>query len=209
MIGSGDVTLEATASSGLAVSYTSTTPAVCAVSGETASLLTVGTCTITADQSGDAEWLAAATVSETFQVLAAPKKGQTIAFPAIADRVIGSGDVTLEATDTSGLAVSYTSTTPAVCSVSGETASLLAVGTCTITADQDGDAEWLAATTVSQTFQVLAAPKKEQTIAFTAIADRVIGSGGVTLQATASSGLAVSYTSTTRPCAPCPARPPR
>ncbi len=148
------------------------------------------------------------------------RKEQIIAFPAIADRVIDSGDVTLEATASSGLAVSYTSATPAVCSVSGETASLLAVGTCTITADQPGDAEWLAATTVSQTFQVLAAPKKEQTIAFPAIADRVIGSGDVTLEATASSGLAVSYTSTTpavcsvsarpRPCspsAPAPSRP--
>ncbi len=109
---------------------------MCSVSGETASLLSVGTCTIAADQAGDAEWLAAATVSQTFQVLAAPKKEQTIAFPAIADRVLGSGDVALEAMASSDLAVSYTSTTPAVCAVSGETASLLAVGTCTITADQ-------------------------------------------------------------------------
>ncbi len=196
-LGSGDVTLDATATSGLAVTYGTTTPQVCSVSGSTASLLAVGTCSITADQAGDDTWLAAATVTQSFKVEATPKKEQTIDFPAIADRTLGSGDVSLDATASSGLAVTFGTTTPQVCSVSGSTASLIAVGTCSITADQAGDDTWLAASTVTQSFKVEAAPKKEQTIAFPAIADRTLGSGDVSLDATASSGLGVTFGTTT------------
>jgi beta-lactam-binding protein with PASTA domain len=60
--------LQATASSGLPVTFTSSPSNVCTVSGSTASLLAVGTCTITASQSGNASYSAAKSVSQSFTV---------------------------------------------------------------------------------------------------------------------------------------------
>lgn len=62
-------TLSATADSGLPVSFASSTPSVCTITPTGAlALLTAGTCTITADQAGDASHLPAAQVSRTFAV---------------------------------------------------------------------------------------------------------------------------------------------
>jgi hypothetical protein len=47
--------------------------------------------------------------------------------------------------------------TPLVCTVSGTTASLIAPGTCTITASQVGNSNYLPATTVARSFAVSAA----------------------------------------------------
>lgn len=64
----GPVILSATASSGLAVSFTSASPSRCTVSGTALSFVTLGTCQINADQAGDASWQAAATVSRSFAI---------------------------------------------------------------------------------------------------------------------------------------------
>jgi sugar lactone lactonase YvrE len=185
----GTVALSATADSGLPVSFASTTPAVCSVSGTTASLIATGTCTIQATQAGNGSYSAAAPVSQSFAVNA---NSQTITFGAIADQIVGAS-VTLSATSDSGLVVSFASTTPAVCSVSGSTAATLATGTCTIQATQPGNAQYSAATPVSRSFAVNA---NSQTITFGAIAAQSVG-GSVALSATATSGLPVSFTSTT------------
>lgn len=62
--------LEATASSGLEVSYTSLTPGVCSVSGSMVSLLSVGDCTIRAEQAGNANYNPAAAVERTVEIAA-------------------------------------------------------------------------------------------------------------------------------------------
>ncbi|MGY3266129.1 hypothetical protein ACVWZN_002202 [Lysobacter sp. HA35] len=62
---------------------------------------------------------------------------------------------TLTATSTSGLPVSFDSSTPAVCSVtSSGTLTFLAAGTCMIDADQAGDAAYMPASRVSRSFTV-------------------------------------------------------
>ena len=66
---------------------------------------------------------------------------QGITFPSqTSPRPVGDGDFSIDppATASSGLAVSYSSLTPAVCSVSGTTVTPLSAGTCTIAADQPG-----------------------------------------------------------------------
>jgi len=123
---------------------------VCTVSGTTASLISYGTCTIQATQAGNSEYFAAPSVSRSFGVGHA---SQTIAFPAIASQTKGT-QLHLSATATSGLAVSFASTTSAVCTVSGTTASLVATGTCTIQATQAGSNEYFAAPAVSRSFTV-------------------------------------------------------
>jgi len=142
--------LSATASSGLAVSFASTTPAVCTVSGSTATFIGTGTCTIQATQAGNSNYAPAAAVEQSFVVNALP---QTIVFGAISSQAPGT-TLALAATATSGLAVSYASTTSAVCTVSGPTAPLIAAGTCTIGASQPGNGIYAAATPVAQSFAV-------------------------------------------------------
>ncbi len=79
---------------------------------------------------------------------------QTITFNPIPNQVQGT-TLTLTASASSGLAVSYTSSTPSVCTVSVSTATLVTPGTCTIVASQNGSSAYAAATSVSQSFTVL------------------------------------------------------
>ncbi len=66
------VNLTASASSGLPVTLSSFTPAVCSVSGTQATLLTIGHCSIIADQAGNASYSVAPRVSVSFAVNAVP-----------------------------------------------------------------------------------------------------------------------------------------
>ena len=68
-VSAGTVLLSASATSGLAVTLTSQTPSVCTVTGATATLLAAGTCTVQATQAGDAQWEAAAAVTQSFAVV--------------------------------------------------------------------------------------------------------------------------------------------
>ncbi len=84
-------------------------------------------------------------------------QSQTIAFANPGAKIVGSS-VSLVASASSGLPVTLASFTPAICSVSGTQANLLAVGNCTITADQSGNDTYTAAKRVSQTFAVNQVP---------------------------------------------------
>jgi hypothetical protein len=183
------VTLAASASSWLPVTYTSSTPDVCTVSGTTATASRGGTCTITAAQPGDGEYAPAQPVTGSFAVQKIP---QTISFtpPGGAD---ADQRVALSASATSRLAVSFTSDTPGVCTVSGSTATTIKAGTCAITASQAGNDRYAAAAPVRKSFQVAPIP---QTIDFPQPPDVAFGQP-VTLTAAASSGLPVSYSTST------------
>ena len=149
------VTLTATASSNLPVSYSSSTPTVCTVSGATVTLVKIGLCTITASQTGDATYKAAPPVTQSFNVSAAPvKQEQTITFDQPANKTLGDAPFVLNATASSELTVSFASDTPTICTVSGATVTLVAVGACTITASQAGNAAFHAAQPVTRSFQV-------------------------------------------------------
>jgi MYXO-CTERM domain-containing protein len=147
------VTIFASASSSLPVVFSSLTPSVCTVSGDTVTLLSTGTCSIAADQSGNATYAPAAQEVRSFSVLL----GQSISFAPLSNRALGSGSFALVASSSSGLAVVFSSTTPAVCTVSGNSVTLVAIGTCSIAADQPGNAAYAAAPTVVQSFAVTGA----------------------------------------------------
>jgi hypothetical protein len=59
----------ATASSGLAVTYTASPSTVCTVSGTTVTLVNIGTCTVTASQAGNSTYAPATPVSRSFAVV--------------------------------------------------------------------------------------------------------------------------------------------
>jgi hypothetical protein len=206
--------LSATASSGLAVSYRTDTPAVCTVSGSAVSPATVGTCTVTASQPGNDDYAPAAGVTRSFPVRRSVSGGHTgktaqaIAFAqpsaAAATRV-----VPLSATATSGLAVSFRSDTPSVCTVADAAATPIAAGTCGVTAFQAGDSRFAAARDVQRSFTVDATSvhgqnghgqdghgKISQAISFGQPQPAAVGQA-VPLSASVTSGLALSFRSDT------------
>lgn len=186
--------LSATASSGLAVTLASTTPAVCTVSGTALTLVGVGSCTVVASQGGNSNFLAASTVTNTFAVAIG---SQTLSFISPGNQTLGAVPAALSATASSGLGVAFQAVTPAVCTVSGATLTLVSAGPCTLAANQAGNANYAAAPAVSQTFTVAAAPLTTQTLTVANPANTTWGLVPPALTATASSGLVVSFASTT------------
>ncbi len=87
-----------------------------------------------------------------------PKASQSVNFTTVTDQVIGA-TVTLSASASSGNSVSFSSSTPAICSVTGSQAKMLAVGTCTLGADAAGNSTYEAGS-ASQTFAVKPEPNK-------------------------------------------------
>ena len=81
---------------------------------------------------------------------------QTITFGPLPGATEGDGPITLTATASSGLPVTYTVTGP--CSVAGAILTLTGVGTCSVTAHQDGDSSWDAAPPVTVAFAIAADP---------------------------------------------------
>ena len=89
--GSGPITLNATAPSGLPVEYSST--GACAVVGATLTPTGAGPCSVTASQSGNSSWAAASPVSQNFNVNKA-----TLSVNAVASgKTYGDADPTLTA----------------------------------------------------------------------------------------------------------------
>ena len=69
---------------------------------------------------------------------------------------------TLTATTTSGLPITFISTTPTVCSVSDATADLLMTGICTIQASQPGNAAYFASGPLTRSFTVKSQPLRNK-----------------------------------------------
>ena len=146
------LTLTATASSGLAVTYTTSTPTICTISGSVASFIATGTCGVYANQAGSMYVAAAPQVGHAWVVSKAP---QTITFTNPGTQTYGV-PLTLTATASSGLTVAYTSTNTAVCTISGSNATMVATGTCGVDANQAGNVNYLAAPQVGHAWIVTA-----------------------------------------------------
>jgi outer membrane protein OmpA-like peptidoglycan-associated protein len=192
-------------------------------SNSTVSADALGECTVRAHQDGgpvgDGHYeYNAATADKTFHVWPAALD-QTITFPALDDVNLSDSAQYPSASSTSDLAITYRSLTPETCSVTGDHAwrppsasptprasgvrtqvDYLTAGTCTIEAIQDGNADvstletvYNAAEPVTRSFLISVDPILSQTITFPAPAQMSVGDAPQSLQATASSGLPVTY----------------
>lgn len=124
----------------------------------TASALNVADHTITALYSGDTNnQPSTATLNQTVN-----KANQTLTFPAqttpsrtfTTSATFAIAPLATSAEPNSGQPIVYTSSTAAVCSVSGTTATMLAAGTCTIAANQAGNGDYNAAAEVTQNIAI-------------------------------------------------------
>lgn len=113
---------------------------------------------------------------------------QTITFEPLAAKVFGDTPFELEATASSELAVSYTSSNPEVATISGSTVSIVGAGETVITATQAGDASFAAADPVIQTLII---NKADQTLDYQ-LEDKVTADEPFEVVITANSGLPVS-----------------
>ncbi len=107
------------------------------------------TFTVTADNSAGTSPASSASNSIT------PKSIQTITFANPGARNFGTNPTLTATTDATGLTPTFTSSTPAVCTITtGGALTFITAGTCTINADQSGDATYLAAPQVTNSFTV-------------------------------------------------------
>ena len=91
----------------------------------------------------------------TGQITDRVKTAQTITFAPPVSISPGAGATALSATTTSGLSISFASTTPAICTISGSTLTPVNEGNCSITASQAGDSTYSAAKPVTKSIKII------------------------------------------------------
>ena len=143
--------------SGNPVTFSSQTTGVCTVAGSTVTGVSAGTCTIAANQAGTSNYTAAPQVTQSFSI---GQGSQSITFGVAPTIRVASSGVVSATGGASGNPVVFTSSTPNTCAVSGSngaTVTGVAVGTCTIAANQAGNANYTAAPQQTQSFTIGAA----------------------------------------------------
>jgi len=188
-MGDAPFELTAVASSGLDVSYSSSNENVATIDGNAVTIVGAGSTTITASQTGNKDYNAAASVD---LVLTVNKADQTITFGPLDSKTMGDAPFELTATASSGRDISYTISDETVATIEGDTLTIVGTGSATITASQAGDDNYNAAVPVDQ---LLTVNKADQTITFDPLATKTLGEPPFALTASSSSGLTVNYTS--------------
>ena len=187
--GAPDLELPKTTDKGLSVAYATSDSAVAIPNGNMLRIVGVGTCQITASQAGDDRYNAAESRTVTLIV---SKAYSTITFAALPACTYGDGRIELKAKSTSGTAIRFVSSDETVARIEGNYAYITGAGTCTITAYAQTGANWYDATPVTHELTV---SKATQTVSFLPLEDRTYGDSPVRLNATASSGLDVTFRS--------------
>ena len=142
---------------------------------------------------------ATANSSVTINVVQA---SQTITFPAFSTHTIGDQSFALGATASSGLAVTYASSDTSVATILDGTVTILSAGATTITASQDGDSNFGAATPVARTLTVAASTVPPKVTLYTlpdgaVTSDLVLNVSGLAQSLNPLAGVTVNGTSAT------------
>jgi uncharacterized repeat protein (TIGR02543 family) len=177
-----------TNATGLAVSLESKSIGVCTVNNTTLEITVVaaGTCTIIATQAGNATYATATPVTQSFVV--SNLTAQVITFNNPGDKVLSGTPFASGAVSNASptLVVAIASTTLDVCTTSGLNITTIALGRCSITASQAGDATRAQAANVTQVFNVVGA---SYTVTYHAGSN---GTGSVPSPVTSSMGWTIS-----------------
>jgi hypothetical protein len=138
---------DASASSGLTVTLVSNTSGVCTVSGLNITTIASGTCSILATQSGNSTYATAPSITQQFTV--STKTAQVITFSAIAQNTYTGTTVVIasQASSSSGLTVTLSTSTPSVCTISSLNINIISTGNCS-------DSTYAAASPITQIFLI-------------------------------------------------------
>ncbi|WP_462248510.1 Ig-like domain-containing protein [Ekhidna sp.] len=177
--------LNASATSGLEVSYSVVTGPISLNESNEVVIEGVGMATIAANQSGDDQYNPAGQVEVTFNIV---KADQFITITEVGDKYVNDNPFNIIAESTSDLSLMYEVSGPAT--ITDNTVTLDGVeGTVVITVSQIGDENYNSAT-ASETFDV---SKRDQLISFETITDKTFGDNAFSINATADSGLEVEF----------------
>ncbi|WP_136480757.1 BNR-4 repeat-containing protein [Cognatitamlana onchidii] len=182
--GDSDFLLNATASSGLPVTFRSANTNIArVVNGNEVQIMGVGSCDIVASQKGNGVYDEAPEVLQALVVNAnASKSNQTITFSLSPNTYTwGNPDQVLNASASSGLPVQYESTNTDVAIIVDGKIQVKRAGTTTIKALQPGDDTYNAAPIVGHEYTV---PVREQIITFQDISEVASGDPAFGLIAT-------------------------
>lgn len=159
VFGAPPATLTATGGgSGSPIVFATTSLAtICTVTGNTVTFVGVGTCNLTADQAAAGNYAAAPQV--TASIVINPAGAVIVGFNPPATANVGSGPITLSATGApSGVPIVFATTSPSsVCTVSGNTVTIVGQGICVLTANQAAGGGFAAAPQVTASITILAA----------------------------------------------------
>ncbi|MEO6520678.1 MAG: cellulose binding domain-containing protein [Mucilaginibacter sp.] len=189
-VGVPDFDAQATASSTLPVTLSSSDTTVATIISGKIHIKAAGTSTITAKQAGDANYNAAPAVS---QPLTVTKYDQTITFNPLPVKTVGDTAFSAGATTSSGLPVILSSSDTLV-AITNANGYIFArhPGTAIITASQPGNVKFNAAGSVSQQLIV---NKQSQIITIAPLPNKTLGDADFDPDAKASSGLTITYSS--------------
>ena len=142
------------------VTPVSATPTVCYPTGTYINIVSGGTCTLNYSTQATPTVLGSDIFPLTFQIT---RTSQSISFVTPGTAVFSRNSLTLAATSSSGLPVAFQSDAPSICSVNGNSLSLLKPGSCVVEAIQAGSAT-IAPASLAQTILVSSSPAPSRKI---------------------------------------------
>jgi hypothetical protein len=149
-----DISRYGSSSAGLQVTFTSRTLGKCSVIDTTVFIVDAGTCTVRATQIGNSKFATATPVEASFVTA----NEQTISFSVTSIGTQTFGDAPLDlatlATASSDLAVSFSSTTASICTVTDTSVTYIGAGKCRVVASQEGDLEYDPAPNIAREITV-------------------------------------------------------
>lgn len=149
-----DISGYGSSSAGLQVIFTSRTIFKCSVIGTTVFIVSAGTCTVRATQTGNSKFAAATPVEASF--VTANEQTVSFSITSIGTQTLGDSPLDLAplATASSGLTVSFSSTTTSICTVTDTSVTYIGAGKCRIVASQVGDVDYDPAANVAREITV-------------------------------------------------------
>jgi hypothetical protein len=162
-----DISRYGSSSAGLQVTFTSQTLGKCSVIGTTVFIVDAGTCTVRATQTGNSKFAAATPVEASFVTA----NEQTISFSVASIGTQTFGDAPLDlatmATASSVLAVSFSSTTTSICTVTDTSVTYIGAGKCRVVASQEGDTNFDPAPNIAREITVSKGTQSTLTVSST------------------------------------------
>jgi len=172
----------------------SSTPTICSTDGKELKFLTIGVCTFKVSTSKTKDYAA----KESIQVvtITAARSKPELVMGVIANQTAKSLPKKIEifrVFSITGVYVLPKVTTPTVCIATDFYVQIIGGGTCTLAYQSEANASYLASDLYKVSFEVTRDP---QTIAFAPVTTADIATKSLTLNATASSGGTVTYSTT-------------
>jgi hypothetical protein len=178
----------------LALVVLSSTPTICSTDGKELKLIATGNCTFKVSTAKTKDY-ALKEVTQVVTITAARSKPELV-MSVIANQTSKNLPKMIEifrVFSPTGVYILPQATTPAVCIASGFYVQIVGGGTCTLTYQSEANTSYFASDLYKVSFEVTRDP---QTITFAPVTVADVAAKSLTLSATASSGGAVTFTST-------------